>query len=149
MILKLQRPLNNLKNGSFQIRNHLPSWIKENSCFSAGKLVSTKKLKLKCLGKLFLYIQRWLWDRCISGHSCHLLLAKSLLEFSLCKSWVWIFHRLLEGTWGKNSSNNPGSVRLYKALGNKGGKREWARGAQNFYPARAVFHLDFSFELDN
>ena len=35
-----------------------------------------KKLKWKCLGKLFPYIQRLLWDRCISGHSCHLLPSK-------------------------------------------------------------------------
>lgn len=41
---------------------------------------------------------------------------KSLLEFGICKSWIWIFHRLLQGTCSKNTSNSLGSIRLYKAL---------------------------------
>lgn len=143
MILKLWSSWYNLRNGNLKIRNHLHNWIKEKSCFSAGKLGSTKKLKLKCLEKVSPVFRDY------SETRVHQDIAKSLLEFGLCKSWVWIFHRLLEGTWSKNSSNSPGSTRLYKAMKNKECKPEGARGAQSLHPARAIFHFEFFFsEMD-
>lgn len=80
-----------------KIRNHLPYWIKDNLCFSAGKLGSTKELNWNVWESsfpIFWVCSETVAHQDIAATSC---LAKSLPEFSLCKRRVWIFHRLLAG----------------------------------------------------
>lgn len=51
---------------------------------------------------------------------------------------AWIFHRLLQGTWSKKSSNSPGLIRLYKALKIRATNTN-EQGEQSWHPARTVF----------
>lgn len=127
-----------LRSGNAKIRNRLPHWIKQ---FIAPRLESWA-LSKNSNWNVWESLPPAFRDHSETGvywstaaPSC---LAKSLVGFSLCKSWIWIFHRLLEGTRSENSSNSPGSTRLYKALKSKGCTREQVRGALGLYSARTM-----------
>jgi hypothetical protein len=121
----------------------LPYWIKGNSFFSVGKSESLKKVKNWNVWESSVLELRNYFE--VGAHqdtaatSC---LAKSLLEYGVFKSWAWIFHRLLQGTWSKNSSNSLGIIRLYKALKNKGFKCKRAREEQGVHPVRIISDFD-------
>lgn len=104
--------------------------------------INWKKLKLKQWESSFPSLTDYSEIGAHQDRTATSSLEKSLLEFGFCKSWAWIFHRLLQGTWSKNSSNGLGSIRLYKALKNKGCECEWARG--NMLPIQqGLFSLWF------
>lgn len=109
-----------LKNRSLRVRNHLSYWIKRHM-LSGWKAGFYWTLTSKILGRLTLYIESTP-RQAHMGTTATSWVEKSLLEFGICKSWIWIFHQLLQGTWSKNTSNSPGNIRLYKAA------RIWTKG---------------------